>query len=264
MSENYKTAKDALKCGFKLVDRLYESSGNYFELHAPSGFKSIDAAIGGYYKGDLIVVLSEPNSANAFFLNSIINVAKANHPVVFLSLKNGIAEVALQIISSQSGLPLNLLVRGIIPIQGFFMVTAAVGRLIDAPFLVKDRIRITIDSLIGEVRTAKRLLPSLSLIFIDSFTLFSNQEIGELLRRLKICAVELHMAVVTSSITGDKVVEMAEKYADTVFQLSSSKPYKKDVITYQVEDFEEGHFRYKTRQYLYLALTRNCPSRNIA
>lgn len=246
---NFRCSKDITRLGFRILGTFYEANGTDYNLKLPTGWPSIDAVTcGGYWSSDLIVLTGAAGSGKAtFFLNSAVNIAKTAEPVAILSLKTTIEKLSLKMISSESEITIDMITKGAVPIKGWYKITMAITRLVDLPLFVFDATFETIDDVIAEIKTAKKLIPGLRCFMLEGVDTLTTvkDELAECLRRLKIIAKKLELTIfVTTTATGDIEIDSLAKYADFVMLLSfKEKAHKTNTTFFEPEDFEEGHYQ---------------------
>lgn len=249
--DDFQNIKSVLRTGFQLIEKM--ENGASFDFIIPSGFPNLQ-----YYKGDLIVLSGEPSMGKTLFIIcSLVNIGKLGEPVALLSLGMSLEEISVQILTSEGKFP--IISKGIISIRSWCKVTNAAGRLMDAPIYINDSIReATIDVIIEKIRTAKRIIPRLRLIIIDSLQGITSRDdqTPECLRRLKEVSRELHISVlVTNSVSRkDKIdIEGIQTYPDIIMELvTDTDSRKKEYLVHDSGEDQEGHFIYRYNSKLIL------------
>lgn len=249
--DDFQNIKSVLRTGFQLIEKM--ENGDSFDFIIPSGFPSLQ-----YYQGDLIVLSAEPSMGKTtFVLCSLVNIGKLGEPVALLSLGMSLEEISVRILTSEGKFP--IISKGIIAVSNWCKVTNAAGRLTDAPIYINDSIQeATIDVIIEKIRTAKRIIPRLRLIIIDSLQGITSRDdqIPECMRRLKGVSRELHISVlVTNSISRkDKIdIEGIQTYPDIIMELVTDiNSGKKEYLVHDSGEDQEGHFIYRYNSKLIL------------
>lgn len=249
--DDFQNIKSVLRTGFQLIEKM--ENGASFDFIIPSGFPNLQ-----YYQGDLIVLSGEPGvGKTSFIICSLVNIGKLGEPVALMSLGLSLEEISLKILACESRFP--IISKGIIAVSNWCKVTSAAGRLMDAPIYINDSIReATIDVIIEKIRTAKRIIPRLRLIIIDSLQGITSRDdqIPECMRRLKEVSRELYLSViVTNSIsTKDRIgLEGIETYAAIIMELIADiNSGKKEYLVHDSGEDQEGHFIYRYNSKLIL------------
>lgn len=233
--------KDVMKDTFSLIEDLYNKE-RWPTFKINSGFEDLDFITTGFHCGDLIMIVSSPNSdsaQNTLVLNIASNMANnSKEKVGILSLKSPGKQLGLKFVSMESKVRLDCMANGFIKNKDWTNLITAACKLIESPIYVDDNPAISVKDVIDRIRKLKIDNPDCKLIIIDSLQMItceSGAEISECLRRLKIAAREYNLPIIiTSLITIKKVkktkgvnktiiddpkYKIMEKYADVVIFL---------------------------------------------
>ena len=106
----------------------------------PSGFRDLDAMLGGFQPGNLIVIAARPSlGKSALVCNIAENVAsKHGKPVAFFSLEMSEAELAHRFIACRSRIPNDKLRKGNVAARDWPRVVRACNELEKAPLWLDD------------------------------------------------------------------------------------------------------------------------------
>jgi replicative DNA helicase len=191
---------------FKYIETLYERKEHVTGL--ATGLVKLDEMTAGLQPSDLILIAGRPSMGKTAFALSIaqyIGVALRAR-VLILSLEMSSQQLVQRMLSSE-GKVNSLAVRtGRLQMSDWNRLTAAAGRLSEAPIFIDDSPGLTV----LEVRAKARRLKAehgLDLVIIDylqlmrgrSATESRQQEISEISRSLKALAKELNVPVVALS-----------------------------------------------------------------
>jgi replicative DNA helicase len=191
---------------FKHIETLYERKEHITGL--ATGLVRLDEMTAGLQASDLILIAGRPSMGKTAFALSIaqhIGIALRGR-VLILSLEMSAQQLVQRMLSSE-GKVNSLAVRtGRLQMSDWNRLTAAAGRLSEAPIFIDDSPGLSV----LEVRAKARRLKAehgLDLIIIDYLQLMRGrtttesrqQEISEISRSLKALAKELHVPVIALS-----------------------------------------------------------------
>ena len=170
----------------------------------PSGISSLDEVISGLNKSDLIILAARPGMGKtSFALNICRNVAVQQHrKVAFFSLEMTREQLALRILSAESGVGSHKLREGRLSQDEWTALADAASRLHNAPIYMDEKGNISVT----EMKAMLRRMGDVGLVVIDYLQLMSGnnpnnrvQEIGDITRALKIMAKEIGVPVILLS-----------------------------------------------------------------
>jgi replicative DNA helicase len=174
----------------------------------PTGFTDLDTLTNGLHSGQLIIVAARPGlGKSTLALDFSRNAAIAcSLPTIIFSLEMGRTEIAMRLLSAESGIKLQSLRRGMLDSTDWTNIAATRGRINDAPLYIDDSPNLTLVEIRAKCRRLKQQL-GLKLIVIDYLQLMSSghqvesrqQEVSEFSRSLKLLAKELDVPVVALS-----------------------------------------------------------------
>jgi replicative DNA helicase len=189
----------------------------------PTGFADLDQKLSGLRPGNLIIIAGRPSMGKtAFALNIAEHVAVvARKPVAVFSLEMSGEELGHRSISSLGGVSIERLISGKqLDDDDWERMTVALGKLHEAPLVIDDSAGLTISQIAARARRIKRR-QGLSLIVVDYLQLMGgetdnrtgnrNLELGDLTRRLKALAKDLHVPVIALSQLSRKVEDRPNK-----------------------------------------------------
>jgi replicative DNA helicase len=188
------------------LSHLVENRGSVTGI--PTGFTGLDEMTSGFQPSDLIVLAARPSvGKTAFVLNIAQNIAIRGHVGVGLfSLEMARSQLALRILSSETGIESQLLRTGYFRDKDWLLLGETIAQLAEAPIYIDDTPGISI----MEMRSKARRLKAehdIGLIMVDYLQLMQGsgrtesrqQEVAEITRALKALARELNVPVIAIS-----------------------------------------------------------------
>lgn len=175
----------------------------------PTGFADLDRMTSGLQPGDLVVVAGRPSMGKtALALNIGEHVAlAAGLPVAVFSMEMGATQLALRLIGSVGRLDQHKLRTGRLANEDWEKLTAALGRLNDAPILIDETPALNSIEVRSRARRLQKQYGKLGLVIVDYLQLMQSTtqgenratEISEISRSLKALAKELRVPVMALS-----------------------------------------------------------------
>ncbi|HYN36966.1 MAG TPA: replicative DNA helicase [Actinomycetota bacterium] len=199
------------------IETLYERGEHITGLG--SGFPDLDDLTAGFQPSNLIIVAARPSMGKSSLMSDFaLSAAKQNEPVVFFSLEMSRNEVVQRFLSSEARVDSQRIRRGSLQEQDWTRLSAALGRLAEAPIFIDDSANITLMEMRAKCRRLKAR-HGLGLIIVDYLQLMQGpsrsenrqQEVSELSRSLKILARELEVPVLCASQLNRGVEYRADK-----------------------------------------------------
>ncbi|HVF52078.1 MAG TPA: replicative DNA helicase [Actinomycetota bacterium] len=185
-----------------------------------SGFVDLDNMTNGFQADNLVIIAARPSMGKSSLLNDFALQASMKHgtPVVIFSLEMSRHEVVKRFLASEARVDSQRMSKGSLQEQDWTRLSAAVGRLAEAPIFIDDSANITL----MEMRAKARRLKSkhgLGMVIIDYLQLMQSprksenrqQEVSEISRSLKILARELKVPVLCASQLNRGVEYRADK-----------------------------------------------------
>jgi replicative DNA helicase len=189
------------------IDRLEQlAKGDQTITGTPSGFRDLDAKLGGFQPGNLIIVAARPSlGKSALVCNIAENVAsKYEKPVAFFSLEMSEAELAHRFISCRSRIPNDKLRKGNVAARDWPRVVRACNELEKVPLWLDDSSDLSLLELRAKARRLAASEGGLGLVIVDYLQLMRAEDpranrveqVGQFSRGLKILARELNVPVI--------------------------------------------------------------------
>ena len=202
------------------LEALFERDGQTTGIS--TGFRDLDEVLLGWQPANLIVVAARPGQGKtAFALGSAVHAAlHERRPVVFFSMEMGYLELTQRILSAVAGINSRLLRTGRIPEADWSRISAAVGRLAEAPLFIDDNPHLTVMDMRAKCRRLKAQHGDLGLVVVDYLQLMSTGhrraenrqvEVSELSRGLKVLARDLDVPVIALSQLNRSLEYRADK-----------------------------------------------------
>jgi replicative DNA helicase len=200
------------------IEQLYERGETIIGL--ASGFPDLDNLTAGFQPSNLIIVAARPSMGkSALMADFALSAAvRQGAPAVIFSLEMSRHEMVQRFLSSEAKVDSQRLRRGTLQEQDWTRLSAALGRLAEAPVFIDDSANVTLMEIRAKCRRLKAK-HGLGLILIDYLQLMQSprrsenrqQEVSEISRSLKILARELEVPVVCASQLNRAVEYRADK-----------------------------------------------------
>jgi replicative DNA helicase len=173
-----------------------------------TGYKDLDEKTAGLQRSDLIVIAGRPGMGKTSFALNVAENAAINTGarVGVFSLEMSRDQLVQRLLCSQARVDLSKLRRGFLTDRDWRAITAASGKLYEAPIFIDETAGLTV----LDVRTRARRLKAehgLDLLMIDYLQLMHGsgksenrvQEVSQMTRSLKALAKELDIPIVILS-----------------------------------------------------------------
>jgi len=206
MTQGFTAVKDLLNDNIHKIQELYDKKQPITGV--TTGYKDLDEKTAGLQRSDLIVIAGRPGMGKtSFALNVAENAAlQAGARVGVFSLEMSRDQLIQRLLCSQARVDLGKLRRGFLTDRDWRSLTAASGRLYEAPIFIDESAGLTV----LDVRTRARRLKAehgLDLLMIDYLQLMHGsgksenrvQEVSQMTRSLKALAKELDIPIIILS-----------------------------------------------------------------
>lgn len=172
----------------------------------PTGFRYLDAPLGGLQRSDLVIVAARPGTGKtSLCLNIARQASTQGYRVALFSLEMSRAQLGLRLLSMEAGIDQHRLRIGRIAEDEWDRIVAAVDRLSSFPLWIDDTAALPLASLRSRARRMQAE-HGVDLVIVDYLQLvratldgkrYQNreQEIAEISRGLKALAKELDVPV---------------------------------------------------------------------
>lgn len=203
---SYVHIKEIIKEGIELIESLYHKKSHITGI--PTGFKDFDVKTAGLQKGDLVIVAGRPSMGKSALAISIAeNVAVGEKiPVAIFSLEMSKEQVTQRFLCSQAHVDAHSVRTGFLQPSQWPLLTAAAGRLSEAPLFIDDTPAINVFELRAKARRLKAH-HDIQLVIIDYLQLIRGsrrqdsrqQEISDISQALKALAKEIGVPIIAVS-----------------------------------------------------------------
>ena len=189
-----------------IVDELSEIEQNKGKLKGvPTGFKDLDRLTQGLRPGQMIIVAARPAMGKSTLALDFCRSAAIHHGIasIVFSLEMSRNEIAMRLLSAESGVWLSKMQSGNMGAQEWRDVSATIARVASAPFFVDDAPNMAMNEIRSKCRRLKQQ-QNLGLVVIDYLQLMTSgkrvesrqQEVSAFSRQLKLLAKEIEVPVV--------------------------------------------------------------------
>ncbi len=218
LKDDYHPIRELLVKAMEDVETLYERGEHLTGLG--SGFPDLDEMTAGFQPSNLIIVAARPAMGKSSLLNDFALQAatRSKAPVVIFTLEMSKEEVVQRFLASEAKVDSQRLRKGSLQEQDWSRLSAALGRLAEAPIFIDDTANITMMEMRAKCRRLKAR-HGLGLVIVDYLQLMQSprksenrqQEVSEISRNLKILARELGVPVICASQLNRGVEMRADK-----------------------------------------------------
>ncbi|MCM8781028.1 MAG: replicative DNA helicase [Candidatus Omnitrophica bacterium] len=222
-NRSYTPLKEIVKDSIETIDRLYQRKEHVTGI--PTGFVDFDIKTAGLQFSDFIVIAGRPSMGKSAFALGIAEYAGVTQkiPLAIFSLEMSKEQLVQRMLCSHAKVDAHKVRTGYLAPSDWPRLTAAAGKLSEAPIIIDDTPAISIMELRAKARRLKTQ-QNIQLIIIDYMQLMHGagsaenrqQEISEISRSLKALARELNIPVVAIS----QLSRAVESRADHRPQLS--------------------------------------------
>lgn len=198
--------KEIIKDSIETIDRLYQKKAHVTGV--PSGFIDFDIKTSGLQSSDLIVVAGRPSMGKSAFALSIAEYAGVVEriPLAFFSLEMSKEQLVQRMLCAHAKVDAHKVRTGYLATSDWPRLTAAAGKLSEAPIFIDDSPAISVMELRAKARRLKAH-QDIQLIVLDYLQLMRGsshaenrqQEISDISRSLKALARELNVPIVAIS-----------------------------------------------------------------
>ena len=237
----------------------------------PTGFTNLDAYTHGLHSGQLVIVAARPSVGKSTFALDIARNAaiRNNNATIFFSLEMGRSEIAMRMLSAESGIYLQSMRKGTLTEGDWAKLAAVRGKINDAPLYIDDSPNMSLVEIRAKCRRLAQQV-QLKMVVIDYIQLMSSgkkvesrqQEVSEFSRALKLLAKELNVPVVALSQLNRQPEQTKDKRPE-LSHLRESGSLEQDadvvVLLHREGLFEKDHPRAGEAD-LILAKQRNGPT----
>ena len=223
-----------LRNTFEYIERLYERKEHITGV--ATGFEKLDVMTSGFQPSDFIIIAGRPSTGKtAFALNiaQFVGITLRSR-VLILSLEMSAQQLVQRMLCAEAKVDSQSVRTGRLQASDWTRLTAAAGRLSEAPIFIDDSPNLTVLEARAKARRMKAE-HGLDLVIIDYLQLMRGrgnldnrqQEIAEISRSLKALAKELTVPVVALSQLS-RAVETREQKKPQLSDLRESGALEQD------------------------------------
>jgi replicative DNA helicase len=267
--EDYVGLSESIDVAIRDIEMAQNRGGELTGIS--TGFSNLDAYTHGLHPGQLVIVAARPSvGKSTFALDMARNAAiKQNKATIFFSLEMGRSEIAMRMLSAQSGIYLQSMRKGTLSEGDWAKLAGVRGQINDAPLFIDDSPNMSLVEIRAKCRRLAQQV-DLKMVVIDYIQLMSSgkkvesrqQEVSEFSRALKLLAKELNIPVVALSQLNRQAEQSKDKRPE-LSHLRESGSLEQDadvvVLLHREGIFERDHPKAGEAD-LILAKQRNGPT----
>ncbi|MDD2680176.1 MAG: replicative DNA helicase [Candidatus Omnitrophica bacterium] len=203
---SYVHLKEIVKDSIETIDILYRKKAHVTGI--PTGYIDFDIKTAGLQDSDLIIVAGRPSMGKSSFASGIVEHAGIIEkiPTAIFSLEMSKEQLVQRMLCSHARVDAQKVRTGYLATSDWPRLTAAAGKLSEAPIFIDDTPGISVMELRAKARRLKAQ-QDIKLIVLDYMQLMRGsigiesrqQEISEISRSLKALARELRLPIVAIS-----------------------------------------------------------------
>lgn len=203
---SYIHLKEIIKDSIETIDRLYQNKEHVTGV--PTGYIDFDLKTAGLQSSDLIIIAGRPSMGKSAFALGIAEYAGVVEkvPVAIFSLEMSKEQLVQRMLCAHAKVDAHKVRTGYLATSDWPRLTAAAGKLSEAPIFIDDTPAISVMELRAKARRLKAH-HDIKLIILDYMQLMRGsgdiesrqQEISEISRSLKALARELSVPVIAIS-----------------------------------------------------------------
>jgi replicative DNA helicase len=201
------------------IEALYERNEAITGL--ASGFPDLDDLTAGFQPSNLVIVAARPSMGKSALMGdfALHCAVHQKQPVVVFALEMSRHEMVQRFLASQAKVDSQRIRRGSLQEQDWTRLSAALGRLAEAPIFIDDSANVTLMEMRAKCRRLKAK-HGLGLVLIDYLQLMQSprrsenrqQEVSDISRALKIMARDLEVPVICASQLNRGVEYRSDKH----------------------------------------------------
>ena len=233
VSKDYVTLNEALDQATREIEAIELNQG---ASGVRTGFRELDKLTHGLHAGQLVIIAARPGLGKSTLALDIAREVAINQKqaVAVFSLEMSSTEIAMRLISAETGVFLNSMRGGGVNANEWGIIAERRSRIGNAPLLIDDSPNLNITEIRAKCRRLVKEF-DLKLIVIDYIQLMTSgkkvenrqQEVSEFSRSLKLLAKELKVPVVALSQLNRKSEDSPNKKPE-ISQLRESGSLEQD------------------------------------
>jgi replicative DNA helicase len=267
--DDYVGLSESIEFAIRDIEAAQNRGGDLTGI--PTGFTNLDTYTHGLHSGQLVIVAARPSVGKSTFALDIARNAaiKHNQATIFFSLEMGRSEIAMRMLSAESGIYLQSMRKGTLTEGDWAKLAAVRGKINDAPLYIDDSPNMSLVEIRAKCRRLAQQV-QLKMVVIDYIQLMTSgkkvesrqQEVSEFSRALKLLSKELGVPVVALSQLNRQAEQTKDKRPE-LSQLRESGSLEQDadvvILLHREGLFEKDHPRAGEAD-LILAKQRNGPT----
>ncbi len=199
----YSPLKEIVRNSIETIDMLYQKKAHVTGV--PTGYVEFDNKTAGLQPSDLIIIAGRPSMGKSAFALNIAEYAgvTAKVPTAVFSLEMSKEQLVQRMLCSHAKVDAQKVRTGYLATSDWPRLTAAAGKLSQAPIFIDDTPAISVMELRAKARRLKShhdikliILDYMQLMRGSSFVESRQQEISEISRFLKALARELNVPII--------------------------------------------------------------------
>jgi replicative DNA helicase len=216
--------KQAVTLAWQDAQEAHEHQGSIRGV--PTGYDRIDKRLGGWHRGDLVILGARPSMGKtALMVNLALNAASQKHGVGLISGEQSAMQIGQRSVSAESHVPAERMRNGAFEDEDWPRMTEAMRRLIERRVRIYDRSAPTLEEVCRTARQWKQE-HGISVLFVDY------------LQRIRVPRAENRIAEVAETARGLKtlardleipVIALAQVKADVDTRAGDKRPGLGDV-----------------------------------
>jgi replicative DNA helicase len=272
IKRSFVSMSEGLRDYYQHISDIVARSG---VVGVPSGFRDLDALLGGFQRSDLLVFAGRPGMGKTSFLLTVaLNAARRGARVAIFTMEMGVDQILQRLVAMESRINVQNLRLGRLSPQEMSRFTEVIGRLSPLPIFIDDTPSLTP----MDIRTKARRLAheyGLDLIIVDYMQLMNSgsttrennrvQEISYISRHLKELARELNVPLISAAQLS-RAVEQRNDKRPVLSDLRESGSIEQDadivMFLYRDEVYNEAT-EYPNQAEIIVAKHRNGPTDTI-
>jgi len=188
-------------------------AGASLGLAIPTGFADVDVILGGFQRGDLIVIAARPSMGKtSFLLSTSLNVVhKYGRKVAVVSLQMSSEQVVRRLISQLTGIDNHRLQLGEVYENEWDSFAKATTELSELPLYVEDTPALSPFAL-RTICLNLQATHGLDLVAVDGMELMEQERFGDIACKLKNLARELDVPILLTATVDHDCEKRSDKH----------------------------------------------------
>ncbi len=230
----YQQLKEIIKANIESIDRLYHNKSHVTGV--ATGYIDFDMKTAGLQFSDLIVIAGRPSMGKSALALGIAEYAGVveKKPVAIFSLEMSKEQLVQRMLCSHAKVDAHKVRTGYLATSDWPKLTAAAGKLSEAPIFIDDTPAVSVMELRAKARRLKAH-HDIQLVILDYMQLMRGsgptdsrqQEISEISRSLKALARELNVPIIAISQLS-RAVELRTDHRPQLSDLRESGAIEQD------------------------------------